>query len=417
MDNEDKKVLAVIFLILLVGLSFFYFSNPKVKTQVDMSVNTATATVLASIVNLQQDLQFAGYDWDVTSEGKLRECNQAGCSGAGGTFGKSEEGFIILTSHASSGFNKPRVDALVCMTTKEDIRDIDEFLVIWEGLTSGYNSGGTSLQISILDKQSGVRKIVDSKSGDIETELVKVLNNFDGTYSAFYSLGVGDVFIKDKTIDVSNFQSRHLQICLLSGASGLQEASSTEGNLKIFNIITKRLESPICKADELLLPNGSCSDLDSILLSREEAIFESVAEKIARIEERLEARELLLEEKLEGVELSESKILELEKELQLTNQILQSIQSGELTPPPDVDIEEIISGILNRIESEEILTGEELTDEQINSLIQSEVNSQFEDRFPAGLQPITPPPSKFPITPILIGIVAVALLFIIFKKR
>lgn len=551
MGNDGKKIFLGLLLIALVGFAFFYFSNPKVKTQVDFQVNTATST-LGSIVNQGENQPFAGFTWDIKTEGNLRQCGDnsdrhpQSCSSARGTFNIDEDGLANIGSSASSsfywiraGFCQPPSSAVTCMTTQEEISDIDEFLIIWEG------SGSAGVQLSILDKSTGERKAIISRSGSFDAELVKFQNDFTGKYTLFKRLGVGDLFLIDKTIDTTNFQSRHLQICVSASArcEDQHKGNSQSGSIKVYNIVTKRLESAVCQADEIPLPDGSCQQLNLLELIHESAIFETLASKLERIEKRLGEREIALQQRISDFQLflsisskeeklafinsklielqsrklqvesehlqnilslesnavsieeeieqrildnappsrteilkeqltgvnqeieflktldpsidiqeqidffnaqktlietgAEARIEFLEKELLITQQVLDGIKEGIINAPPDVDIEIVIKAVTDelnkRIDAKiielrnqglteaqiiELLRNEQLVDRiELNEIISKEMSSQFEERFPSGLQPIIPPPPTFPITPVLIVLSIIGLLFFIFRQR
>ncbi len=505
MKNEDKTIFIVIFILLLVGLVSFYYS-PKIQSKVN-----SASPFLASILPLGSDIQFAGYHWAITSQGNLYGSPPHG-GGAGGTYNK--EDFITLTSYGS-GYGEYKGQApnthfysYTCMITDEEISNIDEFLIIWTGdgshsiATGGCSGahGGSNVFISLYDKSNQQHKIIKNYPNQFnpasggkftfKPELVKFMNNFDGTYTTYSTLGVGDVYIKDKTVSVVDMQSKHLAICAYASGAYDNSCKTMVGNSKVmvYNIITKRLETPVCKAGEFPLSNGSCEKLETILLARESAIYESLAEKIQRIEDRLSDREKWLqsqidelneilknEDRSEQIELLSKKIEELtksindkeqqklieiqnlensieslkqqlleaegateerianeiialqkqlelakilssdeigmldeqmefynnqlnliikgtdvrieelENELGLTKTILEGIQSGEITPPPDVDIEEVVKKVLDKIEIQQQAIQRGLTDEEINELTNNEINSQFQQRFPVGL--------------------------------
>lgn len=517
MANEEKNAIIVI---ILIALSLFLFFN------FDFFKPEAGATITLQ----EKDLTFAGYDWDITVEGHLYECaedpdrHSGSCSGGGGSYEVTSEGFIELEGYASSGVYcdhgckcKPPSDSLVCMTTIEDITDIDEFLIIWSGYTQD-----SSFRIGLLDKSTGTKKTIKSAefvNHELKPTLVKIVNDFDGTYSIYSALGVGDLFIKDGDIDVRDFDSRHLQVCVSSsaGCTWGEGGESSSGTVRIYNIVTKRLESPLCKADEILNAQGECEPFDTFLLAHESAIYESLEEKIDRISKRLEARQEglqnrildleeflsistkdaklawiedklveleqlkvlaenshkteignleeaireveidieqreesarreILKDSLEGLQeeleylksldpsreirdqisfyeaqrklldtsLGEDMLSELEEELELTKQILEGLKNNDIVPPADVDIEDVISDILAKIELEEAVSGTKLSEAEIQNLISEEVNSQFQERNPSGLVDKT---EKFPIIPAIIVIGIILLVILLTDKR
>lgn len=429
------------------------------------------------IVEIKKGIEFAGYTWDIILDGQL----QNNYGSAGGRYSMDENGFINLESYAgqeSSNMAYPNT-AELCFITENDISDIDEFLIILSGDGTGNSriggggSGGSYLYIYIID-DTGKKQLkgegcsASSPDGgqcfyDIEPQLIKFMNNFDGTYTSFTTLGgIGDVFIKDRTIETTGMVK--LAICSYSGAAG--RSAYGKGSATIYNIVTKRLEAPVCKADEILTPNGTCNDIESILLARESAIYESLEEKLARIEERLQQREEGLQKQIEDlkqlldtgnnqeqIDLLSQKLEELNKQLQLTNesadiillkdqisfyenrldiieqksgerldylnselgltkQILDSIQNKELIPPPDVDIEEIIKKVIDRVDIQVTEVERELTEEEIQALINQEIKKAFEEINPPELQ-IVKEPVKIPMWIKIIGIII--LIGIVFK--
>ena len=145
-----------------------------------------TGRYVFSIITLGENIQFAGYIWDITVEGNLRQCGDdpirhpQSCSTAGGSYEKSHEGFMIINGYANSGvyyvragYCMPNSDSQVCMTTKEDITDIDEFLIIWSGSVEG-----SGISVDIYDKSTGDKKSIQSARQDsrgiIDPQLIKL---------------------------------------------------------------------------------------------------------------------------------------------------------------------------------------------------------------------------------------------------
>lgn len=386
--KKKKTIYFLIFFVLALAITTILFSS----------------TILTAF-DIETGIQFAGYTWDVTGEGDVSKCADGtnGCASSQGTYGRDENNFIDITAMSVSdeyrNSCKPQTNIDTCLTTTEDISDIDEFLIIFSG--SGFADvgaiGRTSssfMEIRLYDPNTGIKKELKSDgcgvspinniyatcSYDLQPQLVKFLNNFDGTYTTYTSLNVGDVFIKDKTVDATDMQNVHLQICTKTKASC---RASSNGKLKIYNIVTKRLEAPVCKADQILMPDGSCEEFQSILLAHEEAIYESLDEKLERIDERLTAKEQSLQEQIdllaqEGIT-KQDEVDKLLNELAITKALLEDIENRELYPPPDVDVEEIIREVRDQ-------TPIDATEKEIDNTISEELDQQFQDRFPEGLQ-------------------------------
>jgi len=268
----------------------------------------------SSIISLADKINFAGYSWDIVDEGNLQPITAGKVTGRGdGSYKITKDGFVELYSKSASwevdfggagvGCGTHGADSSLCMLS-EDISNVDEFLIILGGENRRTINANSFIKVSLKDISTGNEIILFSDDGkSIKPKLLKVVNNFDGTYSLYSSLGVGDVFLKEGDFDVSSFNGISLKLCAVTLAFCRPDnpgrgGGSSESTLIIYNIITKRMEAPVCKADEVLLANGSCSNLEGLFLAREEAVLESFEEKLSRVEGRLLARQSSLEQQI-----------------------------------------------------------------------------------------------------------------------
>lgn len=321
------KKLQLFLILLILGVSIFVLFNQF------------------SIVTLQENFDFAGYKWSIFREGTLRSCSDDpithpdACATASGNF-VQDSGFLQLSSTASSGEHKgsgmPMVDSDTCIMTQESIADVDEFLIIFDGeVTCGTGNMGqnsnSNIHISLYNVATKEEKsTIQFGEGCGQNafinkiyppRLVKLMNNFDGTYTTYNTLGVGDIYIKDKTVDAKSLGNDiRLRICSYSQASNRASAKSS---IKIYNIITKRLETAVCSAQEVMTADGGCQKLDSLLLAHENAIYESVQQQIQRISDRLQARQISIEARISDLENYMSLAEKQEKITWIDNKIIE----------------------------------------------------------------------------------------------
>lgn len=320
-------IIAAVVLVLVISVSGFFFIQ---QTALSGKVKDRTIEETQVIDNVK----FAGFDWEITASG----INSFGVSNS-----FNDEGFLILKAAANSAkaCNTCSINgasATICAET--DVKDIDELIVIVSpsGYAKGTRSAGSGISWSMLGAGNSCSTFFTCVLFD-DPKAIKLINNFDGTWDSFISLGIGDIFIRDKTVDNPDDK---LKLCV-SGASG-EEGGSISGSLTLYNIITKEDEAAICKADEVVNVLGECEKLDSILLAHEQSLFEGFDDQIARIEERFQ-------QKIDGLEAEiinsddSARIAELEAELAQTKLIATELEKNVGLIPVQIDIEDIISKI------------------------------------------------------------------------
>lgn len=271
--------------------------------------------VLSGYLTISSNFQFAGLSWTDSGTQLSGNCN----SGGGQTSLIAKEGKPLIISASGSSFQAIR-------SIKTDVTGIDELLVIYEGNTqcSGSQSG-SGISVSILGSESGSVGVNKGGCGAThQPEIVKLKNNFDGTWSSLKGIGIGDVYILQKTEKISG-NSQFLQVGA-DGGSACGLGGSASASITLYNVVRKEDAFAVCKADKYALDfnndgkianDGSeCFDFASIKIMSEEAIKESFDEKIARITEELEAKNSGLT----------SKIQELQKQL-----AQQGISSSQIT--------------------------------------------------------------------------------------
>ena len=246
------------------------------------------------------NFEFAGFTFQ---ENIIPYSSQCG-SGSGSVVREGE--FIILKNSYSACTGSSSVS----ITT--DVTGVDELLVIADAnmyASAGANSGvGSGFSASIKGSEGGsvgsgfALGIGTNEGGATRSQyfsprVIKLKNNFDGTWSNLESLNVGDIFIvKQKSAIKGN---AILDIEVNGGGSG-ENGGSTTIIATVYNIVRKENAFALCKADKyaydlnkdgIISPDGSeCVALTTIVLNSEEAIKESFNEKIARITKELEAK-------------------------------------------------------------------------------------------------------------------------------
>lgn len=312
--NKSAGIIAVI---VMIGLLLYF-------NQGETPIFSATPATI----------DFAGFNWDVVqNDGSITK----------------EKDFLIMQVSGSGDANFAPARRVKLQT---DVSKIDEILVIADSSISvssslyangagivnfgieGSEGGsiGTGFSLSIGSHESR------SESTYFEPQLMKLRNNFDGTWSSLQSIGVGDIFIVKDTKEIKGDALLTLESsCLFSIAEGSASVSITS---KAYNVVVKEFGFAVCKADEFWQDKNQdgtptadeCFDLATIVLNSEEAIKESFEAKLARIElELLKKNEGLTEEierlkQLQNTTAQQQKLLEIEEELAGTQLLLKELQ-------------------------------------------------------------------------------------------
>lgn len=266
----------------------------------------ALAIVMSGLLTIvDSNLNFAGFNFQQNIFAYSSQC------GGGSGIVELQGEFLILKS-SQGGSGCPFASYALVST---DVTSIDELLVIADAnayVSAGYQSGATaSFSASIKGSEGGevssgfgisTNPWTSGGSGGTKSEylsprVIKLKNNFDGTWSYLESLNVGDIFIVKSTQPIKGNAILELQ-----ARSSLSGEGNGVANIQavIYNIVRKENAFALCKADKyaydlnkdgVIATDGSeCVTLNTIVLNSEEAIKESFDAKLARITAELEAK-------------------------------------------------------------------------------------------------------------------------------
>ncbi|MBU0924123.1 hypothetical protein KKG81_04500 [bacterium] len=338
-----KKTILIIATFLFFSLLVLTFGGGKFSVVEGNILESSNYYFPLSTID---NIGFAGYNWGIEAKGQ----NSFGVSND-----FDEDDFLILKASANSNRNR---EGRGTINAKTDLTDVDEIILVVQPTgTASHGSpsdGASSIVFNLLMYNGGKGCSLGAEgcsigSGsctlDDRPRAVKIMNNFDGTWSSYTTLGVGDIWIKDRVCPTSD-NILYLQMDAHGGYNG-----QTTGQVTIYNIVTKEDETSICKIDELMTVDG-CENLKSILLAYEESLHESYDEKLARIEERLN-------QKIDGLSTQINDNTNLENLENLQIELASLKMKLEATTLSDVEIESLQTQI-------DILTG------QINSGVSSE---------------------------------------------
>ena len=332
----------ILLIITIAVIVFIFFSK---------SSGLLSITPLSSV-------SFAGFEWDT-------EINNhhfaGGCTGS--VIGGETANLNIQVSGSSGG-----AACDVTMITRTQINSIDEFLVIFDSTQYAGFEMGSSAGVFITDKTrystqaetnviSRVLNYEDSISGGkssfsqyFSPKIIKLKNNFDGTYSVLTSLGVGDVFIVKTTAPIP--KDKPLYLGLVVNGGGGAGGNDARSSMIVYNIGRKENAFAVCKADQFvqdvnndgkIAGDGSeCFDLNTLVLNSEEFVKESDFVKQQRLLEELQAKNSglttdisLLKQQLAQQPAAfdstalEQKIALLESELKTAKSTLADVQAGD----------------------------------------------------------------------------------------
>ena len=245
--------------------------------------------------------EFAGLSFTEESA-----ASQSQCGGGNVDVSKVGEYLVVKSSHGGCGASYTLIGA--------DVTGIDEMLVIADGngyaTASAQSGAGSNFDVIIKGTESGEVgagfgvSVGSNEGGATRNQyfspmVIKLKNNFDGTWSYLESLGVGDIFIVKQTSAIKG--TPLLRIKSISSTGGEQNGRASMTGT-IYNIVRKENAFALCKADKYaydlnndgrIATDGSeCVELKTIVLNSEEAIKESYDEKLARITAELEAKNI-----------------------------------------------------------------------------------------------------------------------------
>lgn len=332
----------------ILAVGFVYFKDIKLKP---------LALINTGVVS------FAGYNWDY--EVNNHHTPGGSCSGYVSGDETANLNIEVVGSSAGAGCD-------VYMTTQTPINDVDEFLVIFDSSQFAGFEMGASAGVFITDKtrydtrdesqvitqiisySDGVSGGKSSFSQYFTPKLIKLKNNFDGTYSILTSLGVGDVFIVKNTVTIPKDKPLYLGLSVSGG--GGAGGSNARSTMTVYNIGRKESAFAVCTAnqfiqdvngDNKIATDGSeCFDLKTIVLNNEEFVKESDFAKQQRILEELQAKNEGLTADLNNLKQQlanqqiiqqpsfddttlRTQIIQIEQELKDTRLILADVQSGD----------------------------------------------------------------------------------------
>ena len=347
MSKADKAMLTAVIIIAVIA-GGFYLKEFLFKPLV----------IIPSL-----PISFAGFTWDTEVNNHHSTTPTGSCSGSitGGEIANLQ----IQVSGSSGG-----AGCEVTATTQTPINAVDEFLIIFDSTQfAGFEMGSSTgffvtdkIRISTRDESNMLNNLIgygdaigggkSSFSQYFAPKLVKLKNNFDGTYSILTSLGVGDVFILKETKALPN-KPLYLALRVNGGGGAGGDKASVSANF--YNIVRKENAFAVCKADEVIAPNGTCQKLANILLASEEAIKESFDAKLIRVTAELEAKNIgltnditLLKQQLQAsqdtttINMLIQRLNELETELKTAKQQLADVQAKDKTVVNTIILQEKI---------------------------------------------------------------------------
>jgi len=300
---------------------------------------------------------FAGFTFEDIEE-------KTGCNVGGFSSSVQREGeFIIIKGDGViRGERKIRTE----------VTGIDELLIIYDGYgtafcSNGYPNAGTYVFGKVIGSSGGeisgtqgtstsrCSSNSDSVSVSYQPSIWKFKNNFDGTWSSMKSIGVGDIFIRESTAELKG-DRQYLEMGVLIGVTCGNRNGGTS-RLRIYNIVRKENAFAVCKANEVLLADGGCQDLKTILLNSEEAIKESYDEKFIRLQAELEAKQSGLTAENEQIKQQLQELYAQGANQQQINEQIERINmlESELkeTKSTLADIQAKDKSVVNAIESQE----------------------------------------------------------------
>lgn len=229
----------------------------------------------------------------------------------------NQNGFWETTYGSTCTWDYPNNAATQTYTSAKSYENADDILIIYSYVLENpsnthdkYCEGGFSISLSnsafISDRcvqgsgnnQGDVNRCYSEK----EISMVKLKNNFDGTWDVMQYAGIGDIFVKQSTITAD--ANPHLKVQTYqttNSIGGSWNACQSNGRVIIYNIVEKTNEVVNCNAGETLLENGSCVALEGLLLENERAVKEELLAELARIEARLLEKEALLQGQIDAL--------------------------------------------------------------------------------------------------------------------
>ena len=271
MKKKNKRKIMIFSLVILV-IIFLIIGFQKNKLSLFPLSIVSTGT-------------FVGFNWNAeTLVGGVAQCS--------GDAIVNEKGFLVLNAKLGSAGNSGSGNSCQMRVTLGDISSIDELLIIFDSTSSaGTNSGSTAF-ITINQESIFGEGVNSNQNQYFEPKVLKIRNNFDGTYSVLKSLNIGDIFIEIKKI--STVKPAYLTFSAYIGSS--PSSGGGTASMTIYNIVRKENAFAVCKADEYLTTDLTgkviCKPLSTIVLNSEEAIKESFDAKLARITAELEAKNI-----------------------------------------------------------------------------------------------------------------------------
>ena len=307
----------------------------------------ALAFIVSRGLTIASSFSFAGYTWDYSVNQNNQGSNSVGsCSGSAGG-GET----AVLSIDASAGNNG--IGCRTLMVSQQQINSVDEFLVLYD-FTAIANDDimGAGGGIFLSDAAGATQYLSFSenleylqRSKYFEPKIVKVKNNFDGTWSILTSVGVGDLFVLRQKSSIPKDLPLYLafQVNAGGGAGGSRASSS----MKIYNIGRKETGFAVCKADEYVkdlnndgrITSDECFSSSIFVLNSEEFVKESDFEKQQRLIQELQAKNSGLTADVEALKqqtasqsnnlLLKEELAKLQAELQETRAILADVQAGD----------------------------------------------------------------------------------------
>jgi len=295
---------------------------------------------------------------------------------ATGVINKDTNGFLTL-SVTSVSTNLDREVELQGIYSFLDIKNLQEIIIILDGNSKadrgrdsgssqqamfGFGIASSSTLHPLFQSQSDTDNNMghtDSQSTQEQPSAYKLINNYDGSYTVWKGLNVGDVYLKQGTITLSGtdaiiyfYANAKTQA---GGGSNANSYSTAAASMRILTIITKKNEIAQCNAAQTPVTDGNgkivgCIDSASLKLFKEPSLLESYNETIARITQRLDNQQAYYQTQIADlqaqirVSTSDSEIADLQAQIadlqtQLVNvpaakqQVINSINNNSNSSP------------------------------------------------------------------------------------
>lgn len=278
-----------------------------------------------SIAAPRSDFSYAGSGWTTAQTTSYVGEGDFDDKGGSGSFSIADNGFLVASQSVDQWHGSISQGAL----SSRDLSDIDSILVIYTytchagtvnyGPVSGHMSLGLADGVSASDLSDAQLAGIGSSSiisggcenndrhtsppdVNIAPTMVKLENNHNGSWTLLNYVGIGDLFTRVGQVNGGAHPKLAVHMDSYrnnpTGSNGFGDLSQT---LTVYNIVLKTNEVVQCTAGEVLLENGSCAALDGLLLENDRAIREQLAAELARIEATLNEKQDRLQSQIDSM--------------------------------------------------------------------------------------------------------------------